>query len=174
MNLKLSIKFSNSPGEAFACASSSQKQDVKNALKEITELVVNLLTLSMSLGQVYICTNAMEVSQFKYFEFICICGPGLALIFIIIDFIYLCSTSKIQKNFFKKIQGWVQYSCKRWIPQTWNTVSQIPIISARSNHEGESKIVAQWKVLAFKAISEKMDFRPVTNLLSIGDSVFKD
>ncbi|CAD7952922.1 unnamed protein product [Amoebophrya sp. A25] len=69
------------------------------------------------------------------------------------------------------MEGWVEYSCERWLPRVKSLVCSLPILSARA---WESQYdVSRWKTMAFRSISERMDARPVTNLIAIGDSVFE-
>ncbi|CAD7967079.1 unnamed protein product [Amoebophrya sp. A120] len=69
------------------------------------------------------------------------------------------------------MEGWVEYSCEKWLPNCLNLIQQLPIISARA-YENQYD-VSIWKTMAFREISKKMDQRPVTNLIAIGDSIFE-
>lgn len=68
------------------------------------------------------------------------------------------------------MEGWVEYSCQKWLPDVVPLLAKLPILSARA-WEKEFD-VSIWKTMAFREISKKMDARPITNLVAIGDSVF--
>eukprot|EP00391_Amoebophrya_sp_Ameob2_P007634 CAMPEP_0178992026 /NCGR_PEP_ID=MMETSP0795-20121207/5871_1 /TAXON_ID=88552 /ORGANISM="Amoebophrya sp., Strain Ameob2" /LENGTH=414 /DNA_ID=CAMNT_0020683833 /DNA_START=377 /DNA_END=1624 /DNA_ORIENTATION=- len=69
------------------------------------------------------------------------------------------------------MEGWVEYSCQKWLPDVVPLLAKLPILSARA-WEKEFD-VSIWKTMAFREISKKMDARPITNLVAIGDSIFE-
>jgi len=63
--------------------------------------------------------------------------------------------------------GWVELTCKTYIPVIWNFIQYLPIISARSEYEDEQNVDSYaWKYKAF----EKCITPNYTNLISMGDS----
>jgi len=67
--------------------------------------------------------------------------------------------------------GWVEYSAKRFYPETFKLLSSIKIVSARGEFEkrfpGDNK---QWKVQAFLDMLKTVNINLVTNLICLGDS----
>jgi len=74
------------------------------------------------------------------------------------------------------MNGWVQYSAAKWIPEVLDVLQNqnIRVISARTNHEpqypGE---VGQWKIQAFLEVQRDLNSQIITNLISLGDSNFE-
>lgn len=72
--------------------------------------------------------------------------------------------------------GWVELSCKKFMPKAWATVSSIRVLSARSTYERRAKdSPSEWKTLAFqdevaKAYSGRHPLC-TRNVLSFGDSI---
>jgi hypothetical protein len=68
--------------------------------------------------------------------------------------------------------GWVEHSCRKYMPQLLPSLKGIPIISARTNHEKcHPDNVQMWKNEAFLELAKKqLDLEAVTNLVAIGDS----
>jgi len=70
--------------------------------------------------------------------------------------------------------SWVERSAERFLPGLMEAVRSVPVISARGEFEtlypGE---VDQWKVQAFLRVREQLDSQVITNLISVGDSVFE-
>ena len=69
------------------------------------------------------------------------------------------------------MKGWVEYSSNLWIPGVLEILSEITVISARSEYE--SKFPGnyhQWKVEAFLEMTKLFDTGTVTNLICLGDS----
>ena len=68
--------------------------------------------------------------------------------------------------------GWVEYSCKRFFPDTFDLLKKIKIISARELYEQEfPNDFKTWKTKAFKEIIKKYALNLPTNILCIGDSL---
>jgi hypothetical protein len=62
--------------------------------------------------------------------------------------------------------GWVEYSCKRFFPNTFHLLDKIQIISARGLYEKEyPKKLKLWKNLAFNDIIKKYDKNLPTNIV---------
>lgn len=70
--------------------------------------------------------------------------------------------------------GWVEYSSKKFYPETSKALIKVKIISARGLFErkfpGDMK---QWKIMAFNEILKSIDTRLVTNLICLGDSIME-
>lgn len=72
--------------------------------------------------------------------------------------------------------GWVELSCKKFMPKAWATVSTIRVLSARSTYERRAKdSPSEWKILAFQdEVSKAYAGRHAAcsrNVLSFGDSI---
>jgi len=72
------------------------------------------------------------------------------------------------------MNGWVEYSSAKWVPDLLPVLQKIRVISARTKFEqhfpGE---VSQWKIQAFLEVQRQLDSQIITNLISIGDSNFE-
>ena len=67
--------------------------------------------------------------------------------------------------------GWVEYSCKRFFPDTFDVLNKIKIISARGLYEEKyPKEFRKWKNRAFNEIIKKYDKKLPTNIICMGDS----
>ena len=70
--------------------------------------------------------------------------------------------------------GWVEYSCKRFFPNTYELLGKIKIISARGLYEDKyPKDFKTWKTKAFNEIIEKYDKNLPTNIMCLGDSAYE-
>ena len=70
--------------------------------------------------------------------------------------------------------GWVEYSCKRFFPNTYELLSKIKIISARGLYETKyPKDFKTWKNKSFNEIIEKYDKSLPTNIICLGDSTYE-
>jgi len=70
-------------------------------------------------------------------------------------------------------EGWVE-ECVSWhMPSLKTALKNVPIISARTEHEGECPDARQWKNRAFLELGKKLDTSIVTNLVAVGDSNFE-
>ena len=70
--------------------------------------------------------------------------------------------------------GWVEYSCKRFFPNTFHLLDKIKIISARGLYEKKyPKKLKVWKNLAFNGIIKKYDKTLPTNIVCFGDSSYE-
>jgi len=72
-------------------------------------------------------------------------------------------------------QGWVQKSCKKFMPSLVSLVKTIEIVSARSTYENVTKDMTEWKRLAFQEEVE-LFYGPdqdgqQRNIVSLGDSM---
>lgn len=72
------------------------------------------------------------------------------------------------------MDGWVESSAAKYLPQLLPVLDQVRVISARSQFEvhypGD---VSKWKTQAFLEVQRQMDSRTITNLISLGDSNFE-
>merc|ERR1719253_480573 len=68
---------------------------------------------------------------------------------------------------------WVQYSAAKYVPEMLPTLEKVRVISARGKYEKQFPRVCEWKVQAFLDIQRQMDSQIITNLVSLGDSVFE-
>lgn len=68
--------------------------------------------------------------------------------------------------------GWIELSCKRWLPSLEQVVSKIDTFSARSTWEPSGlKSPFQWKAKEFEAVIDRFYLaRSWKNVISIGDS----
>jgi hypothetical protein len=71
------------------------------------------------------------------------------------------------------IDGWVQYSAAKWVPELLPALEHVDVISARSRHEPSCSDIWQWKTRAFLDVQGQLDDEAVTNLLAVGDSDFE-
>lgn len=69
--------------------------------------------------------------------------------------------------------GWVDYSCKKYMPDTWKTLQRekIRVISARDMYQKKHPNKdMEWKRLAFIEITRKIPRDSILNLIVVGDS----
>jgi len=72
------------------------------------------------------------------------------------------------------MNGWVEYSSAKWVPELLPTLQKVRVISARSKFEQQYPgQVSQWKIQAFLEVQQQLDSQIITNLISIGDSNFE-
>mmetsp|Transcript_38820 Transcript_38820/g.82549 ORF Transcript_38820/g.82549 Transcript_38820/m.82549 type:complete len:318 (-) Transcript_38820:50-1003(-) len=72
------------------------------------------------------------------------------------------------------MNGWVEYSAAKWVPELLPALAKVRVISARTKYEpqfpGE---VSKWKIQAFLEVQQQLDSQVITNLISLGDSNFE-
>jgi len=72
------------------------------------------------------------------------------------------------------MNGWVEYSAAKWVPELLPILQKVKVISARTKFEphypGE---VSKWKIQAFLEVQRQLDSQIITNLISLGDSNFE-
>mmetsp|Transcript_12042 Transcript_12042/g.21364 ORF Transcript_12042/g.21364 Transcript_12042/m.21364 type:complete len:316 (-) Transcript_12042:61-1008(-) len=72
------------------------------------------------------------------------------------------------------MNGWVEYSSAKWVPEMLPILQKLKVISARTKYEpqfpGE---VSKWKIQAFLEVQRQLDSQIITNLISLGDSNFE-
>lgn len=72
------------------------------------------------------------------------------------------------------MNGWVEYSAAKWVPDLLPVLQRVRVISARTKFEqhfpGE---VSKWKIQAFLEVQKQLDSQIITNLISLGDSNFE-
>lgn len=71
------------------------------------------------------------------------------------------------------MHGWVEYSAAQYMPDLLPVLERIQIISARSRYEALYPEVSKWKVRAFLDVQRQMDSQIITNLNSLGDSMYE-
>ena len=70
--------------------------------------------------------------------------------------------------------GWVEYSCKRFFPNTFPLLSKIKIISSRGLYEKKfPKDFKTWKIMAFNEIIKNYEKNLPTNIICMGDSSYE-
>lgn len=72
------------------------------------------------------------------------------------------------------MEGWVEHSAAKWMPQLLPTLRKVRVISARDRYEPQYPTeVDMWKKEAFLAVQRQLDSTKVTNLIALGDSDFE-
>lgn len=70
--------------------------------------------------------------------------------------------------------GWVEYSCKRFFPNTYDLLNKIKIISSRGLYEKKfAKEFRKWKSMAFSEVIKNYDKTLPTNIICMGDSAYE-
>ena len=70
--------------------------------------------------------------------------------------------------------GWVEYSCKRFFPNTFSLLNKIKIISARGLYENKyPNDFFTWKNKAFNDIIQNYEKKLPTNIICLGDSKYE-
>jgi hypothetical protein len=68
-------------------------------------------------------------------------------------------------------QGWVEQSCKAFMPKVEPLLGKVNVISARSKYEKEFPYsVHEWKMHAFLETLADLEYGAITNIIWIGDS----
>ena len=71
-------------------------------------------------------------------------------------------------------EGWVEFSCKKFMPAVLPILSKTRIISARAKYESKFPTdVPQWKLHTFLETQSDLTDGNIKNLLAIGDSMFE-
>lgn len=71
------------------------------------------------------------------------------------------------------MEGWVEHSAAKYMPQLLPVLQRIHIISARNYEQQYPGNYSQWKIQAFLGVQRTLDSQIITNLISIGDSNFE-
>mmetsp|Transcript_44291 Transcript_44291/g.117465 ORF Transcript_44291/g.117465 Transcript_44291/m.117465 type:complete len:310 (-) Transcript_44291:624-1553(-) len=72
------------------------------------------------------------------------------------------------------MNGWVEYSAAKWVPEYLPVLQKVRVISARGKYEAQyPNEVSQWKIQAFLEVQKQLDSEIITNLISLGDSNFE-
>jgi len=72
------------------------------------------------------------------------------------------------------MNGWVEYSAAKYIPDILPLLQKMRVISARGRYEAQYPgEVSKWKVAAFLEVQRQLDSQIITNLISLGDSNFE-
>jgi hypothetical protein len=71
-------------------------------------------------------------------------------------------------------EGWVEFSCKKFMPSVFPVLNKITIISARARYESQYPTdVPQWKMNTFLNTKDDLTNGNIKNLIAIGDSMFE-
>lgn len=71
-------------------------------------------------------------------------------------------------------QGWVEYSCQKFMPQITPILSKITIISARAKYESRfPNDVPKWKLYAFLETENELTNGNLKNIVALGDSMME-
>jgi len=69
------------------------------------------------------------------------------------------------------LDGWVEFSAKKFYPRVFPLLQKIKVISARGEYEKLfPKECKKWKNMAFLNISQVLNTNALTNIISLGDS----
>ena len=69
------------------------------------------------------------------------------------------------------LDGWVEFSAKKFYPRVFPLLQKIKVISARGEYEKLfPKEIKKWKNMAFLNISQVLNTNALTNIISLGDS----
>lgn len=72
------------------------------------------------------------------------------------------------------MNGWVEYSSAKWVPDMLPVLQKVRVISARTKYEPQfPREVSKWKIQAFLEVQRQLDSQIITNLISLGDSNFE-
>jgi len=72
------------------------------------------------------------------------------------------------------MDGWVEYSAAKYVPNLLPVLQKVRVISARSRYEAQfPNEVGKWKIQAFLEVQRHLDSQIITNLVSLGDSNFE-
>lgn len=72
------------------------------------------------------------------------------------------------------MNGWVEYSSAKWVPELLPVLQKVRVISARTKYEPQYPgQVSKWKIQAFLEVQRQLDSQIITNLISLGDSNFE-
>lgn len=72
------------------------------------------------------------------------------------------------------MSGWVEYSAAKYVPKLLEVLQRVHVISARGNYEHQYPgNYSQWKIQAFLEVQRTLNSQIITNLISLGDSVFE-
>jgi hypothetical protein len=71
-------------------------------------------------------------------------------------------------------EGWVEFSCKKFMPECLEILQKVTIISARAKYESLYPTdVPQWKINTFLETQSDLTDGNIKNLIAIGDSMFE-
>lgn len=72
------------------------------------------------------------------------------------------------------MNGWVEYSAAKYVPNLLPVLQKVRVISARGRFESQfPNEVSKWKIQAFLEVQRQLDSQIITNLVSLGDSNFE-
>ena len=71
-------------------------------------------------------------------------------------------------------EGWVEFSCNRFMPEVYPILSKIEIISARAKYESKFPgDVPKWKLYAFLETQSDLTNGNMKNVVALGDSMME-
>lgn len=71
-------------------------------------------------------------------------------------------------------EGWVEFSCNRFMPEVMPILQKITIISARAKYEKRfPKEVPKWKLYAFLETQSELTKGNMKNVVALGDSMME-
>ena len=71
-------------------------------------------------------------------------------------------------------EGWVEFSCNRFMPAVLPVLSKITIISARARYESRfPNQVPKWKLYAFLETQTELTNGNMKNVIALGDSMME-
>ena len=71
-------------------------------------------------------------------------------------------------------EGWVEFSCNRFMPSLMPVLSKISIISARAKYEARFPTeVPKWKLYAFLETQSELTNGNMKNIVALGDSMME-
>lgn len=72
------------------------------------------------------------------------------------------------------MHAWVEHSARKYLPAILPALAGVKVISARDKFETcYPEKIGEWKVQAFLEVQHQLNLEAVTNLVSIGDSMFE-
>ena len=72
------------------------------------------------------------------------------------------------------VKGWVEFSCKKFMPEVLPILQKVIVISARHKYESQFPTdVPQWKINTFLETQGDLTDGNIKNLIAIGDSMFE-
>lgn len=71
-------------------------------------------------------------------------------------------------------EGWVEFSCQRFMPEVLPVLDKITIISARAKYESRfPNNVPKWKLYAFLETQTELINGNMKNVVALGDSMME-
>ena len=71
-------------------------------------------------------------------------------------------------------EGWVEFSCHKFMPEVFPVLDKVQIISARAKYESKfPDDVPKWKLYAFLETQGDMNNGNIKNIVALGDSMME-